>query len=224
MAELTSNILYNMGTCYFILMSFRYAIRFYDQAILIKPNYAKAIHYRALCHLEEGNLLSAYNDIKLAFKYDKQNTSILNDFKQISDEYHGVYGYKSHQKPASLLELTDSKPMSKSMIEGSFKEFDVENSDDTADSIVKKEELVQNDVEIAKLSEDRLSTMSKRSSEDLSKATKQKVKSFYGKRFYRGQVPKTPKSIKNLNSSMNSPKFRQYVFKKFCYSGLGSPQ
>jgi len=40
-----------MGTCYFILMSFRYAIKFYDQAILIKPNYVKAIHNRALCHL-----------------------------------------------------------------------------------------------------------------------------------------------------------------------------
>lgn len=85
MAELTSNILYNMGTCYFILMSYRYAIKFYDQSILIKPNYAKAIHNRALCHLEEGNLLSAYNDIKLAFNYDKHNASIHNDFKRIEE-------------------------------------------------------------------------------------------------------------------------------------------
>jgi tetratricopeptide (TPR) repeat protein len=83
MAELTSNILYNMGTCYFILMSFRYAIKFYDQAILIKPNYVKAIHNRALCHLEGGDLLSAYNDIKLAYNYDKHNISIQNDLKKI---------------------------------------------------------------------------------------------------------------------------------------------
>ncbi len=103
MAELTSNILYNMGTCYFILMSFRHALRFYDQAILIKPNYAKAFHNRALCHLEEGNLLPAYNDIKLAFKYDVQNTSIKNDFKKISEEYHGVYWFQSHQKPLCLV-------------------------------------------------------------------------------------------------------------------------
>lgn len=61
-------------------MSYRYAIRFYDQAILIKPNYAKAIHNRALSHLEEGNLLQSYNDIKLALSYDSQNGSVLADF------------------------------------------------------------------------------------------------------------------------------------------------
>jgi hypothetical protein len=110
------------------------------------------------------------------------------------------------------------------MIEGSVKEFDVENSDDTTDSIVKKEEVEKDNVEIAKLSEDRLSTMSRKSSEDSCKATKQRVKSFYGKRFYRNQVPKTPKSIKNLNSSMNSPKFRPYILNKTFNSGLGSPQ
>jgi tetratricopeptide (TPR) repeat protein len=47
MSELSSNILFNMGTCYFVLMSYKEAIKYYNQSILIKPTYVKAIHKRA---------------------------------------------------------------------------------------------------------------------------------------------------------------------------------
>ena len=97
MAELTSNIFYNMGTCYFILMSFRYAIKLYDQAIMIKPNYVKAIQNRALGHMKEGNLLSACEDIKLAYKYDKQSFLIQNDLKKIEGAYYNSYKHQDHR-------------------------------------------------------------------------------------------------------------------------------
>ena len=82
--------------------------------------------------------MAAYNDIRLAFNYDKQNVSIHNDLKKIEEEYFGVYGHQSLKKVGGSLEVEEKRIMSKSMMENSVSEFAVENSDDTAASTIKK--------------------------------------------------------------------------------------
>jgi Tfp pilus assembly protein PilF len=56
MAELSSNLLYNVGVCYFNGYDMTRAEIFFNEAIIIKPSYTKALHKRAVARFEMGKV------------------------------------------------------------------------------------------------------------------------------------------------------------------------
>ena len=88
MAEISSILLNNMGTCYFNSYDWQRAEIFYSEAIVINPKYVKAIHKRALARFELKKYDESFADIKLAFSLDKGNQEIYESYKKILEKYN----------------------------------------------------------------------------------------------------------------------------------------
>jgi len=52
MAELSANLLCNIGFCYFNSYDMSRADVFFSEAIMVNPKYTKALHKRALARFE----------------------------------------------------------------------------------------------------------------------------------------------------------------------------
>ena len=83
MVELSSNLLYNIGVCYFNGEDWKKADIFLSEAIIINKNYIKAIHKRALARYHLEKYENAFEDIKLAFSLDKTSADIHNSYSKI---------------------------------------------------------------------------------------------------------------------------------------------
>ena len=73
MAELSSIMLNNIGTCYYHGYDWMKAEIFLNEALIINPRYVKALHKRALARYEMKRYEEAFEDIKLAFSLDRAN-------------------------------------------------------------------------------------------------------------------------------------------------------
>ena len=76
MGEISSILLFNMGSCYSNSYDYQRADIFYTEAIAINPKYTKALHKRALARYELKRYEEAFADVKLAFSHDKSNQEI----------------------------------------------------------------------------------------------------------------------------------------------------
>ena len=88
MAELSGNLLYNMGVCHFNSYDMVKAEVFLSEAIVINPKYIKALHKRALARYELRKYEQAFQDIKVAFSLDKSNDEIHRSYSKILEKYN----------------------------------------------------------------------------------------------------------------------------------------
>lgn len=88
MAQVSASLLFNIGSCFFNINSWKQAEIYFSETIIINPNHIKAIYKRALCQYELQNYEQAMNDIKLAFSKDKTNTDIYRSYEKILQKYN----------------------------------------------------------------------------------------------------------------------------------------
>lgn len=87
MAEVSSNLLNNIGTCYFNGQDWVRAEIYYSEALTINPRYVKALQKRAIARNKLGKHDEALADIKLAFSLDKTNQDIYSTYENILKDY-----------------------------------------------------------------------------------------------------------------------------------------
>lgn len=51
--ELSANLLFNIGQCFFYQQQWRQAVLMYNEALTINPQYGKALYRRALAQYEQ---------------------------------------------------------------------------------------------------------------------------------------------------------------------------
>lgn len=73
LAELSANLLFNVGTCCYNQGKWNDAELIYNQAITVNPYYVKALFKRAMTRYELQEYEGAMNDIKEAYNLDKSN-------------------------------------------------------------------------------------------------------------------------------------------------------
>lgn len=77
MAEISANLLFNVGTCCFNQGKWKDAEMLYSEAITVNKHYVKAIYKRAMARLELNDYERAMTDIKEAYNLDKTNSDIF---------------------------------------------------------------------------------------------------------------------------------------------------
>ena len=73
MAEITANLLYNIGSCYFGLKQYQKSQLFFNEALTINQKYTKALYKRAMSRYEMSKFDNALTDIKTAYNLEKSN-------------------------------------------------------------------------------------------------------------------------------------------------------
>ena len=101
MAELSATLLNNIGACYYSAGDYKKGVIFFNEALMVKPTYIKALWKRALCQYELANYEEALDDIKKAYNLDKSK-EIYESYAIILKSYNeGIKKDKEKMKEMS---------------------------------------------------------------------------------------------------------------------------
>src|SRR5690606_15708080 len=108
----SSTLQYELGSLYYNEGEFEKAISAYDKAIVLDPEYANALYFRGLAHLQEGERESALRDLERVLENNESNQDlqrVISNIEAERDPFLGVNQGTGSSLPQNSVPFEDAE-------------------------------------------------------------------------------------------------------------------